>query len=497
MLVNLEKDLKRQSILSFLSVAGISTLGFIAVILFSQMLGAELIGVYYIFFTYLAIFELIGNGGIGSVAQKVSCGVDSAVQKYVAEGKEQNEYYSAYFVIRLGFTIIATMVMLGLSPLVQEISTYHLLLFLVGALLAGAFSGLITSGIRAKQKISWYSISNFISQFIYYVIAVVLIALGFSLYGIFAGYIIGLVLLGILCLFVFRFKLVKFGKKHFKEILSYSVWSIIIGGIAVFLSATDTFLINYYIGNSAVGVFRVALHVTLIALLAVNAVNIAVFPKMSKAYADGDMALVSSYGKTAITYGLMLAVPAFVGGALIGDALLSVLYGSEFALGYPAMVILFIYQGFYVLLSVLMIMFEAIRKIRVSCIILTFGFILNFVLSLVFIPRIGIEGAALASLIAVVFNLVLEVILLKKYLSVEIDGKRLLIIGSSSLVMGLIIQGVRMLYTAIGLYQSVLTVLGLVFVGVVVYGGLMLVLDRELRTVVFGFLKKRKGGVDE
>jgi len=491
-LESLEKDLKRQSILSFVSVAVISLLGFIAVIIFSNCLGAELMGVYYIFFTYLAIFELIGNGGIGSVAQKVTCGVDSAVQKYVAEGNEQNEYYSAYFVIRLGFTIIATVILVACSGLVQEIETYQLLLFLVGALLAGAFSGLITSGIRAKQKISWYSICNLFSQLVYYVVAVVLIVLGFSLYGIFAGYIIGLVLLGLLCLLVFRYRLCRFTKKHFKDIISYSVFSIIIGGIAVFISATDTFLINHYLGNAEVGVYRVALHVTLISLLAVNAMNIAVFPKMSRAFGDGDMSSVSRYGKIAITYGFMLAIPALVGGVLVGDVLLSCLYGTEFLSGYWSLVVLFVYQAFYVLLSVLMIMFEAIRKIRISCIILSIGFVINLLLDIFLIQSVGMEGAALASLVAVVFNLVFCILLLRKYLAIEIDGRRLLIIGASAIVMGLVIEGCRMLFIAIALPVSAVSVVGLVLVGVLVYGGLMALLDREVRGIVLGFIKRKK-----
>ena len=488
-----DSSLPKQSILSFVSVTGIALLGFIAVIFFAQYLGAELMGVYYLFFTYLAIFELIGNGGVGSVAQKVSSGVDSAVQKFVAEGeKEQNEYYSAYFVIRLGFTIIATCLMLGFSGLVEEFTTYQLTVFLVLALLAGAFSGMITSGIRAKRKIGWYSVVNLLSQIVYYAVAVILLVLCFSLGGIFTGYVVGLVLLGVLSLFVFRYKICKFTKKHFVDILSYSVWSIIIGGIAVVISATDTFLLNIYDGNSAVGVYRVALHVTLIALLSVNAVNIAVSPKMSRAFGDSDMEEVSRLGKNTITYGLMLAIPAFVGGSLIGDGLLYAFYGAEFVTGYSSMVILFLYQCLYVILSVLMIMYENIRKIRVSCLILLIGFVINFVLDLVLIPLVGMLGASLASLVAVMFNVIVCVLVLKKHVAVAVDVKRIIKIMSASLGMAVVISGVRFLYSLLSVSMSLVSVLGLVFVGVCTYFGLMLLLDSEIRSLVSHVLNKHR-----
>ena len=486
-----ESNLHRQSLLSFVSVAVIALLGFVAVIFFAQYLGAELMGVYYLFFTYLAIFELIGNGGVGSVAQKVSSGVDSAVQKFVAEGEnEQNEYFSAYLVIRLGFTVIATCLMLGFSGLVEEFSTYQLTAFLVLALLAGAFSGMMTSGIRAKRKISWYSVANLLSQIVYYVVAVVLLVLGFSLGGIFTGYVVGLVLLGVLALFVFRYKICKFTKKHFVDILSYSVWSIIIGGIAVIMSATDTFLLNMYDGNSAVGIYRVALHVTLIALLSVNAVNIAISPKMSRAFGDGNLEEISYLAKNAITYGLMLAIPALVGGALIGDGLLYAFYGSEFVSGIWSMVVLFLYQCLYVILSVCMIVFENIRKIRISCIILLIGFVINFVLDLVLIPVIGMLGASLASLVAVVFNVIVCVLILRKYVAIPVDTRRFMNILSSSIGMAVVVGIIRFLFGFFGVSISLLTVLVLVFAGAVTYFILLCALDKEVWSFVNMLISK-------
>lgn len=464
----------------------ISLAGFLAVIIFSNILGAELMGVYYLFFTYLAIFELIGNGGIGSVAQKVSSGVDSAVQKFVAEGNEQNEYYSAYFVIRLTFTVIATVLMVCTFHFLDSLEGY--LPFLMGALVAGAFSGMITSGIRAKQKISWYSIVNLLSQLVYYVLAVVLVCLGYSLAGVFGGYIAGLVVLGVLSLFVFRYRFCRFSKVHVVDILKFSVWSIIIGGMSVIIQATDTFLIEYYLGDAAVGVYRVALHVTLVSLLAVNAVNTVIAPRMSRCFAEGDSAGIAELAKNAVTYGLMLAVPAAFGGIVLARPILYILYGSEFASGSTALQLLLLFQAIMVVQSVLLVVFANIRRIGISCVLVGIGFAVNLILDIILIPKIGINGAALASLVSAVVSTILLIVVVNRYQQFCVDAGRIVRICIASVLMCLAIYGLKKLLD--GTAITLVSVLAVIACGVAVYAGVLFLIDSELRKKVLGLIRR-------
>ena len=484
--MNLESSQSKQSIISFVSLAVISAVGFLAVIIFSNLLGAELMGVYYLFFTYLAIFELIGNGGIGSVAQKVSSGVDSAVQKFVAEGNEQNEYYSAYFVIRLAFTVIATVLMVCTFHLVDSLDGY--LPFLIGALFAGAFSGMITSGIRAKQKISWYSIVNLLSQLVYYALAVVLVCLGYSLGGIFGGYIAGLAVLGALSLIVFRYRFCRFTKKHVIDILKFSIWSIIIGGMSVVIQATDTFLIDFYLGDAEVGIYRVALHVTLVSLLAVNAVNTVIAPRMSRCFAEKDNKGITELAKSSVTYGLMLAVPAAFGGILLAHPILYALYGTEFSSGAVALKLLLLFQVIMVLQSVLLVVYANIRRIGMSCVLVGIGFAVNLVLDIILIPRIGINGAALASLVSAVVSTVLLVVVVGRYQQFVVDLRRIINICAASVMMCLAVYGVKWLFKDTEI--TIPSLFAVILCGAVVYVLVLLLLDKEVRKKVLGFIRR-------
>ncbi len=62
--------IQRQSTLYFLSTIGITLFGFISTMLFSHLLGKDLMGVYYLFLAYYGIFNMIGDGGFGQAAVK-------------------------------------------------------------------------------------------------------------------------------------------------------------------------------------------------------------------------------------------------------------------------------------------------------------------------------------------------------------------------------------------------------------------------------------------
>ena len=71
--------IQRQSALSLFFTILITITGFFSTMLFSHILGKDLMGVYYLFLAYFGIFNMIGDGGFGSAAVK-----------RISEGKEQN-----------------------------------------------------------------------------------------------------------------------------------------------------------------------------------------------------------------------------------------------------------------------------------------------------------------------------------------------------------------------------------------------------------------------
>lgn len=62
--------IQRQSTISLTFTILITIIGFFSTMLFSHILGKDLMGVYYLFLAYYGIFNMIGDGGFGQAAVK-------------------------------------------------------------------------------------------------------------------------------------------------------------------------------------------------------------------------------------------------------------------------------------------------------------------------------------------------------------------------------------------------------------------------------------------
>ena len=128
--------IQRQSVLSLFFTILITITGFFSTMLFSHILGKDLMGVYYLFLAYYGIFNMIGDGGFGSAAVK-----------RISEGKEQNEYLTAYACLRGILIVISTVILLTISPLFIDLQEYNIVPCIIITLAAAAFGHTITMGV--------------------------------------------------------------------------------------------------------------------------------------------------------------------------------------------------------------------------------------------------------------------------------------------------------------------------------------------------------------
>lgn len=409
----------RQSMIQLGFTIIVSLLGFISTMFFSRVLGADVLGSYFMFLTYFSIFNLIGDGGFGG-----------ALIKKVSEGKEQNEYFSAYFVIRTCLVIVSSLLLLGFfeNPII-----------LICALIVAYLSNVITAGVCAKNHIGIYNASFGISELIRIVVSVLLVIFGYSLYGMIGGWFIGIIVVGILCFKYFNYKIVKFNKNHVKNLLSFGIWGFLIGGAGLIMGYADTLFIGYFMTNADVGIYRVMLNFSTICLFLANAVNSTLAPKISNWYENKKISEISNTIGKSINYGLLLGIPACVGGCILCESLLWIFYGEEFISGVPTACVLFLFQ------------IVCIVNMFISCALSNSGFIkktffgtvialgINIVLNIVLIPEFGIIGAAIGSLIGTAIGCGVCMIFLRKIVHIMFDWKEFGKISISALIMGIIV----------------------------------------------------------
>lgn len=468
--------IRRQSITQLGFTLLVTLVGFISTMLFSHLLGKDLLGVYYLFLTYFSIFNLIGDGGFGGAAVKK-----------ISEGKDQDAYFTAYMTLRTILIIVSTVILLAIEPLFVDLADYHLVPLIITALVIAYFSNALSAGIRAKNHVGIFNAASGISELVRIGISIILVLIGFSVYGMIGGFFVGCALAGLLCIKYFRYRPAKFTRDHIRELLSFSLWGLLMGSASLIMGYADTIFIGYFMENGDVGVYRVALNFTTASIFIANAVNSTLAPKISNWSANGKIDEIPPVVARSFTYGLILAIPVAVGGFLLADELLYYFYGADFAAGAVSACILFLFQIMSVfLLFIGTALFDSGHP-RNSFYGTLAAVILNVILDILLIPLFGINGAALGSLCAAIINVLIVTHELKKFMPVFVEKKPVLHILLAALLMGAAV----LVYTLIVPMSNVVLVLLPVAFGGILYFVLLLKFDKgihdDIRDVVTNF----------
>ena len=465
--------IQRQSTLSLIFTLAITGIGFLSTMLFSHILGKDLMGVYYLFVAYFGIFNMIGDGGFGQAAVK-----------RISEGAEQNAYLTAYACLRGILTIVSTLILITISPFFVVLKEYELVFWIIIALSAAFFGQTITRGVMGLGHMGIYSVGFGLSEFIRIVIQIITVLIGFTVYGLMGGFIVGLILEGILCIKYFTFKPAKFGFRHVKSLFIYGFWIFLISTGSTVFAYADTIFVGYFLTNGDVGIYRVAFQFTTAATFITTAIYSTLTPKISNWSANNQWEKIAPPVSRGITFSLILAVPVFTGGLLLADKLLYYFYGADFAAGATACTILLLVQIISVFITLLGVALTASDHARQSFYATATAAVINIILNCIFIPLLGINGAALATLISYSVNAVLIAHFLKRYITVKIEKKPIFHIVLSAAVMGLFV----FIYKLFIPLDNVILTLIPVAVGAVLYFFLLFKIDRGIRDEIAGMV---------
>ena len=465
--------IQRQSTLSLFFTILITITGFFSTMLFSHILGKDLMGVYYLFLAYFGIFNMIGDGGFGSAAVK-----------RISEGNEQNAYLTAYACLRGMLIIVSTLVLLTLSPFFVDLQDYHLVPLLLLALASAGIFHTITMGVYGLGHVGIYNTGLGISELARILIQIGTVLLGYSVYGLIGGYIAGIIISGILCIKYFTFKPAKFGIRHIKSLFAYGFWIFLISTGSVAFSYADTIFIGYFMTNGDVGVYRTAFQFTTAAAFITSAIAPTLTPKISRWSKDNEWDKIAHPVSRGITFGLILAVPILFGGVFLADKLLYFFYGADFAAGAVACCILFAVQVVAVFTTFLGTALSASDHARQSFYATATAAVINIILNCLLIPLIGINGAAVATLISYSINAVLIAHFLKRYITIKIERKPIFHIILAAAVMGLFV----FIYKQFVPLDNVILTLIPVVIGAVIYFLLLFKIDRGIRDEIAGMV---------
>jgi len=348
----------------------------------------------------VGLFSFLGTLGVDSIL----------VRELVKHREHKDALLGTSFFLKVFGSLLA-MVAVCLAALLIEKDRWTFLLIFVSSFIFLLQSINVVSLYFQSMVQSQYAVNvQVAASIISAAVKVIFIILGLPLIYFVVSYLIDAFILGVGMLIMFEAKAgnMRFWKFDFalaKKILRDSLWLILNGAMVVIYIRIDQVIVKLLLGNSQAGYYAVAVKLAEMFYFIPSLLYTAVFPAVVSAH-DTDTARF--HRRLAMFYGLMfwlsiiLALPVY----FLAGFIISFLFGSDFLSSIPAMRI-YIWAMVPIFLGNVLTSYMVTKNLLKLLLFWNFvGAAVNVSLNFILIPRMGILGAAWATIIAYAFPLV-------------------------------------------------------------------------------------------
>lgn len=380
----------------------------VLIIYAARVLGVAGYGVFSYVLTLAAFFSLFADLGITAILTREGAKDHTKLPFFLATA----------FYIKLGLLLISALTVIFLAPFFTRIPEAISLLPLAALLIAlDNFRDFFVSIGRSQQRMekeAGISIFTYIAITISGIVALIISS---SAKSLLIGYLIGSATGTLFAFMLFRDYFVGiwryYDKTLIKKILAegwlFASWTFLAG----LMINTDTIMLGWLTNAQEVGYYSAAQRPILLLYTIPSILASAFFPAFAKLANKEDGRFNSLFEKS-IKISLMVALPIIAGGLVLSHEIIQLIYGNAYLPSTAA---------FSILLFTILIVFPstfigsaifAYNEHRVFVGFLTLGVLSNAILNYLLIPHFGINGAAVATIVAQLFANSLAFIKMKK-----------------------------------------------------------------------------------
>lgn len=344
---------------------------------------------------------------------------DAMFREYFEKDDQQYKYdvtTTAQRIILLNSIIISIFLILFssfFSKLFFGASEYNeIIIYSSIALLFSANRNPIQAPTRMENKRKVFVISGLLESGGYYLLAILLINLGFSYYGLIYARIITIVIL----ILFFWFQNKKFFLKgNFNKKIAKELFKVGLPLVPTFLiywiyNSMDRIMIVNILGTSDLGIYAIGARLSQISQLIYTAFaggwQYFAFSTMK----DNDYKeMLGNIWEVLFVISTYFFILMF----LLKDFIFNLLFEGDFVRGVEVFPFLGLAPLLLMLYQILGTQFQVTKKTYLSPLVLSVGAICNILLNLYLIPIIGIKGAALATVMGYAISLLITVLVVK------------------------------------------------------------------------------------
>lgn len=202
--------------------------------------------------------------------------------------------------------------------------------------------------------------------------------------------------------------------KPVKQILNQSIPMMFSGIMVLLLNWTDVIMLGIMKSENEVGIYNAAFKVGFIVFIVISTINVVIVPKISEMFQKGDLNSLKKFINRSTQLVILVTLPIVLILIIFGKFIL-MQFGNEFVLGYPVLLII-VFSSFFSTFcgnvdQILNFTNNQSFLLKLNVILV----LLNIFLNIFFIKALGIEGAALSSLISTaIFNIICVLYIKKK-----------------------------------------------------------------------------------
>ncbi|SFK70309.1 Membrane protein involved in the export of O-antigen and teichoic acid [Halogranum rubrum] len=471
-------SLDRSSLALYASRIVISLAGFLGTIYFARELGASGLGVYFTFETVVIVLAVFVRIGVDNAVIKRLSGADGARQRGIYLGGALLLVVPPFLVLSAGVLLFAPqlngLVELAVAPLVV----------LTLALSTGR--ELLIAVLRGERRIATSALLELLGELVRVVASVALVVSGYGVVGLVYGYVIGQVAAVAIGTPLLRTRPRRPSRETFRSLFDFSKYTAGMQVSFLAYSWMDTLLLAILVSKSAVGVYEAAWRVSAVTMLAGQAIGASLAPAVSDWMSSGDVENVEHAVAEAMTYALVLVVPAVVGAALLGEAAMGVLY--QFETGGLVLTILVTGKLLQATKDIVQSTLLGTENQRVAFWVNVVTLVANFALNLVLIHYFQLVGAAVATVLTAGTAALAQLWYLRRVIRVRFDWRAIGWQVAAALVMGVVVYGLSRQFPPTTVPRLIATV----GVGAAVYGTVVLGHD-GMRERFLGVLPGERG----
>jgi len=352
-------------------------------------------------------------------------GINGAVEKRISQGEPVPETVYAALPLKLLLFTLVTATVLYLSPIINPYIGVEVAYLIPVTILLKNISDLLRRSLNGDMRVEETAYMIGVEQLGWVLFGTLFAQVGTESFALIHGYIAALVIVVTIGLVKVPLAPVKPDKKEQHHFFQYGKYDIISEAGWRVYNWTDVLIAGVFLSPALVGAYEIVWRLTGVTVLFGWAVRNSTFPIVSSLEADGRHEIIESVVQRSMSLSLIFVIPALFGTLVLGEEILRIFFDIRSPIVEIVFIIIMVQKLFQAIEQVTGYTLRGMNKPNLAAIATLVAVCTNIALNTMLIPRFGLVGAAVATLLSYIALVSVETQFLSKSIKISVPTEQI------------------------------------------------------------------------